>query len=135
MRREGLGGSIIDGRVGELVRPNTRVRPPDATGRAAKIVALNLKTPEPGLFTGFIRGVSLGQDGEVLVTLSDIWLELINLRIGPNTAITRQGQNLAIRDLAVGQEVTQGLYDPVTLVAGQLDLAPEKVLIRASLGR
>ena len=135
IRREGLRVSIIDVRVGDLVRPNTRVRPPDATGRAAKIVALNLKTPEPGLFTGFIRGVSPGQDGEVLVTLSDIWLELINLRIGPNTAITRQGQNLAIRDLAVGQEVTQGLYDPVTLVAGQLDLAPEKVLIRASLGR
>lgn len=136
IRREGLHVSINDVQVGDLVRPNTRVRPPDTLGgQASEIVVLSLKAPEPGLVTGFIRGVSAGPEGEVVVTLTDIWLELFSLRIGPNTTVTQQGHNLAIPDLTVGQEITQGFYDPVSLVAAQIDLAPDMVSVRASLGR
>ena len=115
IRREGLHVPINEVRLGDLVRPNTRVRPPDTPGgRAGEIVVLSLKAPEPGLVTGFIRGVSAGPDGEVRVTLSNIRLDLISLRVGPNTAVTQEDQTLARQDLAVGQEVTQGSYDPVT---------------------
>ena len=57
------------------------------------------------------------------------------MRIGPSTAISQQSQTLAVQDLAVGQEVALGSYDPVTLLAGQIDLEPPKSSPRASLGR
>jgi len=136
IRRDGLQVPITQVRVGDLVRPNTRVRTPETPGgRDGEIVVLSLKAPEPGLITGFIRGISAGPDGEVRITVSDIWLKLISLRVGPNATTTKQGQTLAIQDLAVGQEITQGTYNLVTLVAGQLDLVPAKVSARASLGR
>ena len=91
-----------------VLRPaKLQVRP--AAGR--------LKAPEAELVTGFIRGVGAGLGGEVRVTVSDIWLELISLRVGPSTAIIQQGRILTVQDLAVGQEVTLGIYNPVTLVA------------------
>ncbi|MCH8296528.1 MAG: hypothetical protein IH873_00540 [Chloroflexi bacterium] len=137
IRRDGLRVSINEVRLGDLVRPNTRVRPPDtAGGRAGEIVVLSLKAPEPGLVTGIIRGVSGGLDGPggyARVTVSNIWFDLISLKVGTGTAITQQGRTLAVRELAVGQEVTYGSYDPVTLVAGQLVLDPPKVSARASV--
>ena len=136
IRRDGLRVSINEVRLGDLVRPNTRVRTPDTPkGRAGEIVVLSLKAPEPGLVTGIIRGVSGGPEGYIRVTVSDIWLELISLKVGPGTDITQQGRTLAVDDLAVGQEVTYGSYDPVTLVAGQLKLNPPRAEARASLGR
>ncbi len=136
IRRDGLRVSINEVRLGVLVRPITRVRTLDTLGgRASEIVALSLKSPEPGLVTGFIRGVSTSPGGEVRVTVSNIWFELISLRIEPNTDISRQGRVLAVQDLTVGQEVTQGSYNPVTLLAGKLDLGPVGAVARASLGR
>jgi len=126
IRREGLSVPISQVRPGDLVRPNTRIRPSDTPGgRAGEIVVLNLKAPEPGLITGFIRGVSGGEDGRggfARVTISNIWFELISLRVGPDTKIAEQGRALDVADLAVGQKVARGFYDPVTLVAGNLTL-------------
>ena len=137
IRRDGLRVFINDVRLGDLVRPNTRVRPPDTPGgRAGEIVVLSLKAPEPGLVTGIIRGVSGGRDGPggyARVTVSNIWFDLISLKVGPGTEITQQGRTLAVRELAVGQGVTFGSYDPVTLVAGQLVLDPPKASARASV--
>ena len=134
IRRDGGHVSVNEVQLGDQVRPNTRVRLADTpVGRPTEIVMLSLKAPEPGQITGFIRGVSKGPDGEVRITVSDIWLKLFSLRVGPNTGITREGQALAIPDLAVGQEITQASYDPVTLLAGQLNLGPAKGSARASL--
>ena len=124
IRRNGLRVSIQDIRLGDLVRPNTRVRPGD--GSVGEIVLLSLKAPEPGLVTGIIRGVTAGLDGQVRVTVSNIWLDLISLKVNSETAITRQGRTLGVKDLAVGQEIALASYDPVTLVAGIMTLDPPK---------
>ena len=137
IRRDGLRVSINDVRLGDLVRPNTRVRPPETPGgRPGEIAVLSLKAPEPGIVTGIIRGVSSGMDGPgggTWITISNIWLDFISLKVLPDTSITQEGLTLAVQDLAVGQKVTYGSYDPVTLVAGQLTLDPAKPSARASV--
>ncbi len=127
IRRDGLRVSIQDVQLGDLVRPNTRVRVPDGSNeKSAEILTLSLKTPEPGLVTGIIRGVTGGFDGQVRVTISNIWLDMIGLKISAETAITQQGRTLGIQDLAVGQEVALASYDPITLEAGIMALNPPK---------
>ena len=126
IRRDGLLVSIQDVRIGDLVRPNTRVR---TTG---EIQVLSLKTPEPGLVAGIIRGVTAGFGGEVRVTVSNIWLDFIGLRVNSETAITQEGRTLGAQDLAVGQEIALASFDPVTLETGVLALARPKDLARAS---
>jgi hypothetical protein len=126
IRRDGLLVSIQDVRVGDLVRPNTRVR---ITG---EIEVLSLKAPEPGLVAGTIRGVTAGFGGEVRVTVSNIWLDFISLRVNSETAITQEGQTLGAQDLAVGQEIALASFDPVTLETLVLALARPKDLARAS---
>ena len=65
-------------------------------------------------------------DGQVRVTVSNIWLDLISLKVNSETAITRQGRTLGAQDLAVGQEIALASYDPVTMVAGIMTLDPPK---------
>jgi len=126
IRRDGLLVSIQDVRIGDLVRPNTRVR---ITG---EIQVLSLKTPEPGLVAGIIRGVTAGFGGEVRVTVSNIWLDFIGLRVNSETTITQEGRILGAQDLTVGQEIALASFDPVTLETGVLALARPKDLARAS---
>jgi len=129
IRRDGLRVSIHYVRPGDLVRPNTRVRPADGAG---EIISLSLKTPEPGRVTGIIRGVTPGLGGQVQVTVSNIWLDLISLKVNSDTEITRQGRALGAQDLAVGQKIALASYDPVTLEAGSLALDPPIESGRAS---
>ena len=133
IRRDGLRVSIQDVRLGDLVRPNTRVRTADGSGgQAGEIVVLSLKAPEPGLFTGIIRGVTGGFGGEVRITVSNIWLDLISLKINSGTAISQEGRTLGAQDLAVGQKVALASYDPVTLEAVVLALDRPRDSSRAS---
>jgi len=119
--------------VGDLVRPNTRVRSLDASGgKAGEIIALSLKPPEPGLVKGIIRGVTAGLGDEVRITVSNIWLDLISLKVDSKTAITQQGRTLGAQDLVVGQGIALASYDPVTLEAGVLALDPPRDSARAS---
>jgi len=92
----------------------------------SKIVTLSLKSPEPGLVSGIIRGVTGGFDGQVRVTISNIWLDLISLKVNSETEITQQGRMLGAQDLVVGQEIALASYDPVTLEAGIMALNPPK---------
>ena len=125
IRRDGLWVFIQDVKVGDLVRPNTRVRSLDGgEEKAGEIIALSLKSAEPGLVTGIIRGVTAGLGGEVRVTVSNIWLDLISLKVDSKTAITQQGRTLGVQDLVVGQGISLASYDPVTLEAGVLALGP-----------
>lgn len=133
IRRDGLWVFIQDVKVGDLVRPNTRVRSLDGGGeKAGEIIALSLKSAEPGLVTGIIRGVTAGLGGEVRVTVSNIWLDLISLKVDSKTAITQQGRTLGAQDLVVGQGIALASYDPVTLEAGVLALDPPRNSARAS---
>ena len=133
IRRDGLWVFIQDVKVGDLVRPNTRVRSLDGgEEKAGEIIALSLKSPEPGLVTGIIRGVTAGLGGEVRVTVSNIWLDLISLKVGSKTAITQQGRTLGAQDLVVGQGIALASYDLVTLEAGVLALDPPRDSARAS---
>ena len=133
IRRDGLWVFIQDVKVGDLVRPNTRVRSLDASGgKAGELIALSLKSPEPGLVKGIIRGVTAGLGGEVRVTVSNIWLDLISLKVDSKTAITQQGRTLGAQDLVVGQGIALASYDPVTLEAGVLALDPPRDSARAS---
>jgi len=129
IRRDGLRVSIHDVRPGDLVRPNTRVSTSGGTG---EIIFLSLKTPEPGRVTGIIRGVTPGLGGQVQVTVSNIWLDLISLKVNSQTEISQQGHELGVQDLKVGQEVALASYDPVTLEAGTLALDPPIQTGRAS---
>ena len=133
IRRDGLWVFIQDVKVGDLVRPNTRVRSLDGgEEKAGEIIALSLKSAEPGLVTGIIRGVTAGLGGEVRVTLSNIWFDLISLKVDSKTAITQQGRTLGTQDLVVGQGISLASYDLVTLVAGVLALDPPRNSARAS---
>jgi len=133
IRRDGLRVFIQDVKVGDLVRPNTRVRSLDGgEGKTGEIIALSLKSAEPGLVTGIIRGVTAGLGGEVRVTLSNIWFDLISLKVDSKTAITQQGRTLGAQDLVVGQGISLASYDPVTLEAGVLALDPPRNSDRAS---
>lgn len=133
IRRDGLWVFIQDVKVGDLVRPNTRVRSLDGgEEKAGEIIALSLKSAEPGLVTGIIRGVTAGLGGEVRVTLSNIWFDLISLKVDSKTAITQQGRTLGAQDLVVGQGISLASYDPVTLEAGVLALDPPRNSARAS---
>ena len=133
IRRDGLWVFIQDVKVGDLVRPNTRVRSLyGGEEKAGEIIALSLKSAEPGLVTGIIRGVTAGLGGEVRVTLSNIWFDLISLKVDSKTAITQQGRTLGAQDLVVGQGISLASYDLVTLVAGVLALDPPRNSARAS---
>ncbi|MQG26985.1 MAG: hypothetical protein FI723_01205 [SAR202 cluster bacterium] len=133
IRRDGLWVFIQDVKAGDLVRPNTRVRSLDGgEEKAGEIIALSLKSAEPGLVTGIIRGVTAGLGGEVRVTLSNIWFDLISLKVDSKTAITQQGRTLGTQDLVVGQGISLASYDLVTLVAGVLALDPPRNSARAS---
>jgi len=133
IRRDGLWVFIQDVKVGDLVRPNTRVRSLDGgEEKAGEIIALSLKSAEAGLVTGIIRGVTAGLGGEVRVTLSNIWFDLISLKVDSKTAITQQGRTLGAQDLVVGQGIALASYDPVTLEAGVLTLDPTRDSARAS---
>ena len=132
IRRNGLNGSIHDIRLGDLVRPNTRVTAsPAAVGEPPKIIFLSLKAPEPGQVTGFIRGVSLGYNGELRITISNIWLDLICLTVNSKTTINQQGKIIDALNLAVGQRVT-GAFDPVTLEAVILAIEPVEITKQVS---
>jgi len=134
IRRDGLSVSIHDVRLGDLVRPNTRVLiPTSSNGQVQEIEFLSLKAPEPGLITGVIRGITGDLNGQVRVTVSNIWLDLISLKVSSNTAITQQGRELGAQDLKIGQGIALGSYDPVTMEVGILALHPPSAPERAGL--
>ena len=132
IRREGLNASIHDVRLGDLVRPNTRATSLSGSNSGPQeLVFLSLKAPEPGLLSGVIRGVTRGLNGQVQVTISNIWLDLVSLTVNSDTSISRQGQSVGAQDLAVGQRVSLGSYDPVTLKLSVLALEPPKTAEQA----
>ena len=121
IRRNGLRVSIHDVRPGDLVRPNTKIHTSEGID---EILYLSLKTPKPGRTSGVIRGLITEPDGQIRITVSNIWLDLISLNVNSRTRILKHGHTMGMQDLEVGQEVNLATYDPVTLETRTLDLNP-----------
>ena len=129
IRRNGIRVSIHDVRPGDLVRPTTKVRTSEGID---EILYLNLKKPELRRTSGFIRGVIAIPDGQVQVTISNIWFDLISLKVNPGTQISQHGHTLEMQDLKAGQEINLATYDPVSSETVSLILNPPIKSGRAS---
>ena len=130
IRRDGRRVSINQVRLGDLVRSNTRYRvgPEGSGGAAGDLVLLSLRSVRSAPVHGTIRGVALAPSGATRVTLTNNWLELVSLLVTDGTQIVSQGKPVAAGDLAAGQRVLSGAYDPISTEAVRLVLGPPKAL-------
>ena len=139
IRRDGRRVSINEVRLGDLVRPATRYRTETGAGASGPgtegdLVVLNLKSPVAAQVRGTIRGIADAPSGGTLITLSNDWLELISLLVTDNTQLTLRNATVGILDLAVGQRVVAGSYDPISSEADRLVLAaPRSVPIKGEI--
>jgi hypothetical protein len=130
IRRDGRRVTISQVRLGDLVRPNTRYQtgPEGSGGPEGDLVLLSLRSVRSTPVHGTIRGVTLAPGGETRVTLTNRWLELVSLLVTGGTELFSQGKAVAPGDLAEGQRVLSGAYDPISTEAVRLVLGPPKAL-------
>ena len=95
---------------------------------------LSLKSPVTAPVRGTIRGIADAPGGGTNITLSNNWLELISLLVTDDTQLTIKNNSVGILDLAVGQRVVTGSYDPISSEADRLVLAaPRSVPIKGEI--
>jgi hypothetical protein len=133
IRRDGRRVAISQVRLGDLVRPNTRYRAGlegsgGPAGSPGDLVLLSLRSVRSTQVHGTIRGVALTPGGETRVTLTNNWLELVSLLVTGDTQIVSQGKPVAVGDLAAGQRVLSGTFDPISTEVVRLVLGPPKAL-------
>ena len=139
IRRDGRRVSISEVRLGDLVRPATRYRTGsggEASGLGAErdLVVLSVKSPAAAPVRGTIRGIADASSEGTLITISNNWLELVNLLITEDTQLSMKSASVGILDLAVGQRVVAGSYDPLSSEAVRLVLAaPRSVAIKGEI--
>lgn len=131
IHRDGRQVSINEVRVGDLVRPSTRFRGsiaagPSTTGAGQVLVFLGLKSPEPASIKGTIRGIGESSQGDGWVTIFSDRSEVRTVSLTVTTQLTQQGQPVAASELAVGQRVVNGTYDPISGEAIRLMLEPSR---------
>jgi hypothetical protein len=124
IRRDGRQVSINEVRLGDLVRPNTRY-----LSDTKDIVLLSLKSPNLDTIQGTIGGIITRSNGQTWITVITAELNLVKILATEDTHLTRQGAAIGFADLAAGQQVTGGTYDPISLKAVHLDLGPRSVAI------
>ncbi|PKB79833.1 MAG: hypothetical protein BZY88_11365 [SAR202 cluster bacterium Io17-Chloro-G9] len=123
IHRDGRQVSISEVRVGDLVQPSTRFH--DA-GAGQVLVSLNLKSPGASSIKGAIQGIAESPQGEGRVTIFSTRSDLLTVSITTDTQLTRQGQLVGEAELAVGQRVVNGTYDPISGEAFTLMLEPPR---------
>jgi hypothetical protein len=133
IRRDGRQVTISQVRLGDLVRPNTRYRAgPERNGGPADsegdLVLLSLRSVRSAPVHGTIRGVIVTPGGETRVTLTNRWLELVGMLVTGDTQIVNQGKPVAAGDLAAGQRILSGTFNPISTEAVRLVLGPPKAL-------
>ena len=139
IRRDGRGVSISEVRLGDLVRPATRYRTESGVGTPGlgaehDLVVLSLTSPVTAPVRGTIRGIADAFGAGTLVTLSNDWLELVSLLITEDTQLRINNYSVGILDLAIGQRVVAGSYDPISSEAVRLVLAePRSVPIKGEI--
>jgi hypothetical protein len=128
IRRDGRQVSISEVRLGDLVRPGTSYRTGSGVGASElgaehDLVVLSLKSPATAPVQGTIRGIADGSGVGTLITLSNNWLELVSLLVTEDTKFGIENDSVGILDLAVGQRVVAGSYDPISSEAVRVVLA------------
>ena len=131
IHRDGRQVSISEVRVGDLVRPSTRfgegsAAGPSSTGTGQVLVFLDLQPPKSASITGTIRGIAESSQGDGQVTIFSDRSDVLTVFLTAATQLTRQGQPLAAAELAVGQRVVNGTYDPISREAMTLMLEPSR---------
>ena len=131
IHRDGRQVSIIEVRVGDLVRPGTRFREgaaadPYSPGAGQSLVFLDLKSPKPASIRGTIRGIAGSSQGGSQVTIFGDQSDVLTVSITADTELTRQGQPVTEAELAVGQIVVNATYDPISGEAITLMLEPSR---------
>ena len=129
IHRDGRQVSINEVRVGDLVRPSTRFWEDSAAGQSSTgagqvLVFLSLKSPMPASITGTIRGIAESPQGDGQVTIFSDRSDVLTVSLTDGTQLTSQGQSVAAAELAVGQRVVNGTYDPISGEALTLMLEP-----------
>ena len=139
IRRDGHRVSISEVRLGDLVRPATRYRTEAGAGASGSgaerdLVVLSLMSPATAPVRGTIRGIADAPGGGTLITISNNWLELFNLLVTEDTQLRLKNDSVGIIDLAVGQRVVVGSYDPISSEADRMVLAaPRSVPIKGEI--
>ena len=131
IHRDGRQVSINEVRLGDLVRPSTRFREgsdsgPSSLGTGKVLVFLDLKSPKPAAIKGTIRGIAESSQGDGQVTVISDRSDVLTVSLTATTQLTRQGQPVAAAELAVGQRVVNGIYDPISGEAMTLMLEPSR---------
>ncbi len=103
----------------------TTVRRPDASGAPA-LSLLSLKSPPDAAIQGTIRGITTSPQAGTLVTISTTMLDVVTLLIDADTKLHQQGRSIDAGNLAVGQRVVNGTYDPISGKAVRLVLQPPR---------
>ncbi|MCH8225718.1 MAG: hypothetical protein IIC97_07620, partial [Chloroflexi bacterium] len=111
--------------------PSTRFGPDIAAGASAAgavqvLVFLGLKSPEPASITGTIRGIAQSSQGDGRVTIFSDRSDVLTVLLTESTQLTSQGQPVTLAELAVGQRVVNGTYDPISGEALTLTLEPSR---------
>ena len=138
-RRDGRRVSINEVRLGDLVRPATRFCTGTTAGASecgseGDLVVLSLKSPVSARVQGTIRGINAVPGGGSQITISNDWLELVSLSATDDTQITMLGESAEVSDLAVGQRIVAGTYDPISLEATKFVLAaPRSAAIKGEI--
>ena len=138
VRRNGRQVSINEVEVGDLVSPGTRYLTGPGTGYTEEaaggsspiagqlLVVLDLKSPGPASIRGTVRGIALSPEGEGEVTIISDRLDAVTLSVTGATQLTREGRAIEVADLALGQRVLSGAYDPISGSAMSLVVEPAR---------
>ena len=131
IHRDGRQVSINEVRLGDLVRPSTRLREgsesgPSSLGTGQVLVFLDLNSPKPSSIKGTIRGIAESSQGDGQVTIISDRSDVLTVSLTATTQLTRQGEPVAATELAVGQRVVKGIYDPISGEAMTLMLEPSR---------
>ena len=124
--RDGRRVTISQVRIGDLVQPETAYLPGNGGGHG--LVVLSLKSPRSAPVRGTIRGITNNSGAQTVITITNNWLELINIVVDGDTQLRKQGRQFTAGSLAVGQRVLAGEFDPISGLARSLVIGPHQSL-------
>jgi hypothetical protein len=120
IEKDGVRLNIGAVRIGDLVRPASVY---DTATR--ELVKLVVDTPE---LQGTVRGKHTTMGGQDRLTISTGQLYFLTLEVSASTGVTIRGSRGSFSDVEVRQQVTSGMYDPISLQASELGLGSAKTL-------
>lgn len=113
MQRNGAKATLADLAVNDKVEGRYDV----ATMTLTKLEA---KAPQAERFQGYVTGKRVDEDGDTITVLSREGVSL-TLQVSVKTALTRDGQRAALKDVQPGDSVVKAYYD-ASLLAAELEI-------------